>query len=136
MAAEESLSKSIYRIELCSIKIIPIVISGIYLLNTTLSYFNIDIPLLSYIVTALLIAFLYLSSIAFRFCKWHRMFIHYITCNLCINTLDYYIGIPLGDRELFIMYIIITGIFMFLIIYCKQHECTNKTCPKGIKKGC
>lgn len=121
MAVEEKSrrlkSKLLYKIELYSIKIIPILVSGIYLMNTILSYNNIDLPILSYIVFALLLVFLYLSSYAFDFCLYHRMFLHYITLNFGINVLDYYTGIPLSDWHLFNMYIIITGLFLFVILY-------------------
>ena len=64
MSVEESLSKSLYKIELYLIKVIPMVLSGIALLNTVLSYLYIDVPLLSYLggVSVLTIAFLYISS--------------------------------------------------------------------------
>lgn len=114
---EESLSKALHRLVLYSVKIIPVTISGIYVLNTVLSYFDIDIPLFSYIVQYLFIIFMYISSYAFKFCRWHRMFIHYITVNLTLNIIDYHYGIPLSDRNLFIMYMSITGIFMFITLY-------------------
>ena len=51
MAVEENLNKSLYRIELYLIKIIPMLFAGLSLLNTTLSYFDIDVPLISYIAS-------------------------------------------------------------------------------------
>ena len=123
MDAEEKLkSKHLYKLTLFSIKIIPVVIAGIYLLNTVLSYCGFDLEILSYIVFFLLLAFLYLVSYVFRFCKWHRMFLHYILLNTILNIIDYYIGIPLSDWELFNMYMIITGIFVFLIVYFKVKQ--------------
>lgn len=119
MAAEESLNKSIYKIVLYLIKTIPMVISGIYLLNTTLSYLGIDLAFLSYIVMFLLIGFLYLASYAFRFCSWHRLFIHYILCNLILNTVDYYYGLPFTDEGMFLIYMIITGLSLFVLLYLK-----------------
>lgn len=127
MIVEESLSKSLYRIELYLIKVIPMVLSGIALLNTILSYFYIDVPLLSYLggVSVLTITFLYLSSYVFKFCAYHRMFIHYITLNWILNIIDYYIGIPLDNKELFMMYMIITGIFLFIVLYLKFKVCKH-----------
>lgn len=127
MEKEEKLNKSLYRIELYLIKVIPMVLSGIALLNTVLSYFYIDVPLLSYLggVSVLTIAFLYLSSYVFKFCAYHRMFIHYITLNWVLNIIDYYIGIPLDNKELFMMYMIITGIFLFIVLYLKLKVCKH-----------
>lgn len=117
---EEKLkSKYLYKIELYSIKTIPVILAALCLLNTILSYFYIDVPLLSYIGgnSLFTLAFLYLSSVVFRFCAYHRMFIHYIALNWVLNIIDYYIGIPLSNKDLFLMYIVITGIFMFIILY-------------------
>jgi hypothetical protein len=118
-AREASLSKTLCRIMLYSVKVIPMVISGIYVLNTVLSYFYIDLPVLSYIVQFLFIAFMLIASYAFKFCKWHRMFIYYILLILILNIIDYHVGIPISNRGLLLMYVIITGIFMFYILYLK-----------------
>lgn len=117
MAVEESLSKTLYKIVLYSVKVIPMVVSGIYLMNTVLSYFNIDLELFSYVVQFLFIGQMYATSFAFKFCAWHRMFIHYILIILILNIIDYHIGIPLSDKGMFTLYIIIATICMFLMLY-------------------
>lgn len=126
MAAEAKLkSKALYRIELYLIKIIPMIMAGLCLLNTLLSYFCIDVVIFSYIGSAsfLTLLFLYLSSYVFDFCSYHRMFIHYVTINTILNTIDYYIGIPVSDKGLLLLYLIITGITLFMIIYLKFRRC-------------
>lgn len=121
MAAEASLNKTLYKTELYLIKIIPMIFAGLSLLNDALSYFYIDVSLLSYTasVSALTLIFMYLSSVVFKFCAYHRMFIHYTAVNWALNIIDYYIGIPLDNRELFIMYMSIAGSTLFLILYLK-----------------
>lgn len=95
--------------------------AGLSLLNTILSYFDIDCFILSYIgsVSILTLLFMYLSSIVFRFCAYHRMFIHYTLVNWILNIIDYYIGIPISNWSLFVLYIGITGLFLFFILYLK-----------------
>lgn len=117
MFVEANLNKLIYKIELYLIKVIPIVIAGIYLLNTILSYFCIDLPVLSYTVMFLFVLFLFTSSYAFKFCTWHRIFILYITINLILNIIDLYVGIALSDRDLFVLYMSITGLCIFVLLY-------------------
>lgn len=121
MAKEERLTKTLYRIELYLIKITPMLMAAGYLLNTILSYFGIDVPILSYLVgTSILnLIFLYLSSYVFQFCFYHRLPIHYITLNWILNIIDYNIAIPLNDRNLFLLYMIIAGITILLILYFK-----------------
>ena len=123
--AEVRLRNSLYKIELHLIKVIPVLTAAMALLNTILSFvFDIDAPIISYIggVSIFTLVFFYLSSYVFRFCKYHRMFIHYITFNWLLNIYDYYIGVPLNNRNMFALYMIITGIFMFLILYYHQKE--------------
>lgn len=119
IAVEENLNKHLYRAVLYLTKTIPVIISGIYLVNTVLSYMYIDIAALSYIVQFLFILYMYITSFAFKFCKWHRMFIHYILVILILNIIDYHIGIPVSDKGLFLLYIILTSAFLFTIIYYK-----------------
>ncbi len=45
------------------------------------------------------------------------MFLHYIVVNTVLNTYDLYIGIPLSDIELLTVYLSITGIMLFIILY-------------------
>lgn len=123
MAKEENLSKYLYRIVLYLTKMTPILIAVIYLLNTILSYLNIDLPLLSYLVQYLFIILMYSFSYAFRFCSWHRMLIHYIAIVFTLNIIDYHVGIPLSDRGMMIGYSVITGIFLIAIIYLKFKVC-------------
>lgn len=121
MAVEESLNKTLYRLELYLIKIIPIILAGITLLNTILSYVGIDTPILSYIggISFFILGFLYLTSYVFRFCSWHRMALHYVLVINLLNTYDYYIGIPVSDYFLLKIHLTITGIFLLLTLYFK-----------------
>lgn len=124
MAAEESLSKFLYKIELYLLKVIPMIMAALHLANTTLFYFGIDLEILSYIggISFLTLGFLYLSSYVFKFCEYHRMFLHYVVVTNIISIYDTYIGIPVSDGALFIINTSIAGIFLFIILYLKRHE--------------
>ena len=115
-------NKTLYKWELISIKTIPMILAAITLLNIIFSYFDIDAPILSYIggVSLFPLIFLYLSSVVFRFCIYHRLFLHYVSLNWILNIIDYYIGIPVSNKNMFLIYIIITGVFLFLILYFHQ----------------
>lgn len=131
MAAEVSLrNKALYKIQLYLLKVIPMVMAFICLINTVTSYYDIDLPILAYIASnsILTIVFFYISSYVFRFCMFHRMFIHYNTLMWLLNIYDMYVGIPIDDRELLSVYLIITVVFMFIIlyIYVKNHRKATK----------
>ena len=139
MAVEASLSKPLYKIELYLLKVIPMIMAALHLASTTLFYFGIDLEVLSYLggVSFLTLGFLYLSSYVFKFCEYHRMFLHYIVVANLISIYDTYIGIPVSDGVLFMSNMTIAGIFLFLILYLKKHEqFFKKSCNKAIKRDC
>lgn len=119
MVVEANLNKALYKIQLYLLKVIPIVMAFICLLNSTLSYFDIDLPILSYIVgnSLLTIIYFYVTSYVFRFCSYHRMFMHYTTITWIINIIDLYIGIPIGDLPYLLLQLIVAGICLFIILY-------------------
>ena len=126
--AEEKLkSKALYKIELYLIKVIPVIISAIYVLNTALSYFDIDWPIISYIASAGIVPWLFImmASYLFHFCEYHRMFLWYILVNNLICWTDQEFHLPISDWNFFILHIIIAGIFMFLVLYYHQ-KCRKK----------
>ena len=119
MEEKRNVNKNLLVIFRWALKLIPIVIAIIYFLNTTLSYFNLYPKVLNYLVFILLIVFVYMASYLLKFCEYHRMFLHYFVVIHIINIIDCYIGIPISDYNLFILYSIITVISLFLILYFK-----------------
>lgn len=111
--------KLLYKIELYLVKVILMLYALLTLLNTTLSYFGIDAAILSYIgsVSFITLLLLYITSYVFRFCEYHRMFIHYTTITWILNIIDLYIGIPISDVWYLGIQLIIAGISLFLILY-------------------
>lgn len=125
MAVEAKLSKILYKLEIGVLKVIPLVIAGCYFLNTTFSFFDIDIPLFSYIggLSLLPWLFLYLSSFAFKFCLYHRLPLYYVLVSDCISYYDLYIGIPIENRELFVIHEILAVVTILSIIFLKFNSC-------------
>ncbi len=123
---ENYVGKTLYKLELLLIKFIPYIIALVYTINTILSYFNIDVYFLSHLggMSILTFIFLYVSSFTFRFCIYHRLPLYYILICDIINCYDYYMGISLDDKPLFILHIIMFSIFLLMLVYLKfkQHE--------------
>lgn len=120
------MNKLLYKIELCLVKVIPMIYALLSLLNTTLSYFGIDVVILSYIgsVSFITLLLLYVTSYVFKFCEYHRMFIHYTTVTWILNIIDLYIGIPISDVGYLGVQLIVAGISLFIILYLyvKSHK--------------
>lgn len=108
------------------LKILPMLIAGLYLLNTALSYFDIDVPTISYLANFFLWLFVMVASYRLKFCEYHRMFLWYILANNIICILDTEIGLPISNWNYFLLHIIIAGIFLFLVLYFHQ-KCRKKS---------
>ena len=120
MAAEvKYIRNKYYKLFIVLLKYIPIFIALIYTLNTYAAFIGTDIPVANNIagISLLTWIFMYMATIVFKFCSYHRMFLYYILIVDIINIIDYYIGIPITDFQLLMLHSIITGISLFIILF-------------------
>lgn len=89
-----------------------------------LDFFGKDSSVFSFVggVSLLPLIFLYLASYVFRFCEYHRMFLHYVVANNALTYADYYIGLPIDNATLFMAHIFLIGVFLFLVLYFYRRE--------------
>lgn len=124
--------KQIYKIELGFLKVIPVLIAVIYTVSSFTSYFGLDIQLLSILggTSFVPLMFILVSSFCFEFCIFHRIFIYYILALNCINYYDWYIGIPVSDKNLLIIVSILfmcsCSLALFFYLRRKKYDEDNK----------
>ena len=122
MVVVEKLRRSnLHKLLLLVLKYIPMVIALCYMLNTML-YIE---PLSNIAGVSLLTwIFLYLASVVFEFCSYHRMFLWYILIDDVLNIVDYYWSIPISTDNLIRIHNILAGITLFivLIVYVKSNK--------------
>lgn len=106
------------------LKVIPMLLALTDIIGMLIDFFGKDGSILSFIggISVLPLVFLYLASYVFRFCEYHRMFLHYIVANNVLTYTDYYIGIPIGNACLFTVHLILIGIFLFFVLYFYRRE--------------
>ena len=116
------MNKRMYKLELICVKYIPILIALITLIDVILYYFDINFELINNVADTSFLTMIpmYISSYVYKFCEYHRMFLHYIVVNKVVMMIDLYIGIPLEDFMLLVLYLIVAGIFAFLALYLHQ----------------
>ena len=115
MAVEENLLKrSNYKIFLFINRYLPYVISLLYMVNTLLYLFGIDLTIFSILGGMSILPMIYFISVSFTFkyCLYHRLPLYYVILNDSINWLEYTIGIPINNT----MFISISLILMLLTI--------------------
>ena len=118
---EKSVNKKKMKVFVLVSKILPMVLALCHLLNCIFGYFGWNNVILGYIsgISILTVGYLYLVSYLIKLCGYYRMFLHYCVIIDIINIYDYYIGIPITNIQLMFLYIIITIIVMFIILYLK-----------------
>ena len=116
---EENLSLKLVKIFRIYLKLIPILLAIASFVNCIFAYYGIQLKVLAHLFMILLISFVYVASYVLKFCEYHRISLHYIVIIYIINCYDYYIGIPIDYKELFILYSIITFFTIIIAIYLK-----------------
>ena len=128
MVVVEKSKRSEYKLLIIVLKFIPMLTALCYMSSTIFNYFGYNIEPLSNFggMSLLTWLFIYLASIVFNFCAYHRMFLWYIFIDDLFNIIDYYIIIPISTDSILMLHNILIGITLFivLILYVKDNKIT------------
>lgn len=120
------LNKNLYKLFLGIIKVIPNFLAICKILGLILMYLKLPTFTLTCLsgTSLIFLMLLYMVSFIFQFCGTHRLSLHYVTAITILSILDYYIGIPIPNENLYRLYTIISGIFMtsWIIIWYKNRN--------------
>ena len=125
-------SKYLYKLTLATIKLLPMIMVVSYILMfilaNTIEAFVIIPHILGTVIAPL--GLLYLISYLFRYCYFHRMFIHYYAFVEILNVTDYYVRIPISDKAISLLHdsvsiIFIISVIVIYIIKFKKDTCCN-----------
>ena len=116
---EEKLSLKLVKVFRIYLKILPIILAITSFTNCALAFCGIQLKVYAHIFFFLIISFIYVASYVLKFCEYHRISLHYIVTIYIINCYDYYIGIPVNYKELFIIYSMITFVAICFGLYLK-----------------
>lgn len=126
MVVVEKSRRSEYKLLIIVLKFIPILTALCYMSSTIFNYFGYNIEPLSNIggMSLLTWLFIYLASIVFNFCSYHRVFLWYIFIDDIFNIIDYYITIPISTDNILMLHNIFIGITLFtvLLLYVKDNK--------------
>ena len=126
MVVVEKSKRSEYKLLIIVLKFIPMLTALCYMSSTIFNYFGYNIEPLSNFggMSLLTWLFIYLASIVFNFCAYHRMFLWYIFIDDLFNIIDYYITIPISTDSILMLHNILRGITLFtvLILYVKDNK--------------
>jgi hypothetical protein len=126
------LNKHLYKVNLVLLKLLPVIMcSGLIIASYGATFqvitgFGIILQIVSHYLGLVIapIGFMYISSYIFKFCNYHRMFIHYIAIIELMNVTNWYFKIPITNDLYNGIQIIITILFLFLaiVMYIKKRK--------------
>lgn len=116
---ESKMNKLSHKLTLVCVKYIPPIVALVDLLSIVLLFIGIDTFLLDYIfgTSVMTLIPMYIMSYAFKFCKYHRMILHYMVANRIVFFIDKIFKLPLVDMSLLLIYIFLAGLFLTFTIY-------------------
>lgn len=124
------ISKPVLKLTKIAVKYIPFIVAFGYLLMAIFSCFGITSIWLSIFCRYSILSFICLlaMSLLLNFCVWHRMPLYYAASVDIINTIDYYIILPVSSKYMLLIYLLITGLFIVIGMYLKEkHNVKNRT---------
>lgn len=115
------------------LKGLPMVMALGFVISNTIPRINPVLNMITHICGLLIpqFAFMYLSSYIFRFCSYHRIFLHYILAIQAITITDWYIGIPISNNEIRYLQYAVSVVFAIIAVclYIKHRIDMKKSRP-------
>ena len=135
------INNQLYKADIFLLNLLPMIMCGSYLIASygatfqITTGFGIILQIVSHYVGLVLapMVFMYISSYVFKFCNYHRMFIHYILTMNLMNVTNWYFRIPISNELYNSIQHWITIVFAILaiVMYIKKRHsikiCKNPT---------
>ena len=137
MSGENNLkSKALYKLTLDTLKVLPMVMAFSYLAMFALANTIEDLVIIPHLLGTVIapLVFLYLTSYVFKFCAFHRMFIHYYAFIELLNVTDYYIRIPISDEAITTLHDSVTIVFLVMVVITYIIKFKKDKCLKQCNK--
>lgn len=112
------------KIQIKTLKVMPMSLALIYFINTILGFFGISQVFLGIVggCSIITLLFLFISSYALGFCGYHRMFLYYIASSNIFCVLNEFLGFPLIGIYGYASLWVIAGVFLIVILYQWLHS--------------
>ena len=125
-------SKYLYKCTLATIKLLPMIMTFSYMLMFIFANTYERLVVIPHILGTVIapLVLLYLISYLFRYCYFHRMFIHYYAFVELLNVSDYYGCCPINSVYASYLHdvvgiIFIISIIIIYIIKFRKEECDS-----------
>lgn len=125
-------SKSVYKVTVKFLKLLPMIMVLSYFTMLGLSFVADRYVVIPHVLGTVIapLVFIYLISYVFRYCTFHRLFIHYYVFIQLLNVIGHYHWLPTDGETTTLIHdgvtivFIITAVIMYVIKF-RKAECTR-----------
>ena len=125
-------SKSVYKVTVKLLKLLPMIMVLSYFIMLGLSFVADRYVVIPHVLGTVIapLVFIYLISYVFRYCTFHRLFIHYYVFIQLLNVIGHYHWLPTDGETTTLIHdsvtivFIITAVIMYVIKF-RKAECTR-----------
>jgi hypothetical protein len=110
------------------LKVIPMMLAGLAFSNTVCSYYEIDTEWMHYVggTSVLTLIFLYMASYVFKFCEYHRIFIHYVLILEILTTVKWYYPVIVTSQLVLNISFVLSGLLMLCVVFFNVYKIYKK----------
>lgn len=125
-------SKGMYKVTLALLKRLPMVMAFSYLMMLFCFNYIPEYVIIPHILGTIvpMMAFLYITSYVFKFCAFHRLFIHYYVFIDILNVTDHYFYNYLNEDVVTFLHDSGTIIFLVTVIIMYLYKYKKDKCAK------
>lgn len=119
-------TKKSHKLLLFSLKLVPAIMAISYIMNVICADLMLSWVFIFHYLGLVIapILFMYIASYVFKFCNYHRCFLHFIAVEEILNLTDYYFGIPVDNEVICNIHYANMTFFsvLFIILYIKKRK--------------
>ena len=110
------------------LKILPAIMAGSYVIEMISIFLGFDTQVLVNFIGMIVapILFMYLASYVFKFCEYHRIFIHYVLILEILTTVKWYYPVIVTSELVLNISFVLSGLLMLCVVFFNVYKIYKK----------
>ena len=122
------IDKRRHKLLIFALKILPAIMAGSYVIELTSIFLGLGTQVLVNFIGMIVapILFMYLASYVFKFCEYHRIFIHYVLILEILTTVKWYYPVIVTSQLVLNISFFLSGLLMLCVLFFNVYKIYKK----------
>lgn len=122
------IDKRQHKLMIFTLKILPAVMASSYLIELVSTLLGFGTQVLVNFIGMIVapILFMYLASYVFKFCEYHRIFIHYVLILEILTTVKWYYPVIVTSQLVLNISFVLSGLLMLCVVFFNVYKIYKK----------